>query len=240
MCKHENIINVIECNIFFVFSCLWGAGLEVVRAQFEFGRRSFNEHFDSGRLLSLKFNPLSTDLYFNQRLTLANDLDPDSSFYSDLNSCDYLVEDQFNDILNCKVRNKEYFSSLHLNIRSLQANLDGLTNLLSNLNMDFSVIAVTETWTRDTTNPFDIENFKFVYKHRTCNPGGGVGLYLTKQFRADLNLNNNETAESLFIEIVNPRGKNIIVGVIYRPPNTDVNLFIHNFDELLGKISREQ
>ena len=50
---------------------------------------------------------------------------------------------------------------------------------------------------------------------------------------------NNETAESLFIEIVNPRGKNIIVGVIYRPPNMDVNLFIHNFDELLGKISRE-
>ena len=75
-----------------------------------------------------------------------------------------------------------------------------------------------------------------------CNPGGGVGLYLTKQLRfktrADLNL-NNETAESLFIEIVNPRGKNIIVGVIYRPPNMDVNLFIHNFDELLGKISRE-
>ena len=29
------------------------------------------------------------------------------------------------------------------------------------------------------------------------------------------------------------------MGVIYRPPNTDVNLFIHNFDELLGKISRE-
>ena len=99
MCKHENIINVIECNIFFVFSCLWGAGLEVVRAQFEFCRRSFNEYFDSDRLLSLKFNPLSTDLYFNQCLTLANDLDPDSNFYSDLNSCDYLVEDQFNDTL---------------------------------------------------------------------------------------------------------------------------------------------
>ena len=56
----------------------------------------------------------ATDLYFNQRLTLANDLDPDSNFYSDLNSCDYLVENQFNDILNCKVRNKGYFSLLHL------------------------------------------------------------------------------------------------------------------------------
>ena len=93
---------------------------------------------------------------------------------------------------------------LHLNIRSLQANLDGLTNLLSNLNMDFSVIAVTETWICDTTNLFDIENFKFVHKRRTCNPGGGVSLYLIKQSRfktrADLNLNNYETAESLFIE----------------------------------------
>ena len=128
---------------------------------------------------------------------------------------------------------------LHLNIRSLQANLDGLTNLLSNLNMDFSVIAATETWIRDTTNLFDIENFKFVHEHRTCNPGGGVGLYLTKQLRfktrADLNLNNNETAESLFIEIVNPRGKNIIVGVIYRPPNTDVIILMNYWEKFPEK-----
>ena len=92
-------------------------------------------HYDSDHLLSLKFNPLSTDLYFNQHPTLANDLDPDSNFYSNLNYCDYLVENQFNDILNNKVRNKEHFSKFHLNIRSLQANLDGLTNLLSNLNL---------------------------------------------------------------------------------------------------------
>ena len=36
-------------------------------------------------------------------------------------------------------------SLFHLNIRSLQENLDGLSNLLSNLNTEFSVIAVTET-----------------------------------------------------------------------------------------------
>ena len=61
---------------------------EFLHAIFE--QQNGSVHFDSDRLLSLKFNPLSTDLYFNQHLTLANDLDPDSNSYSDLNSCDYI------------------------------------------------------------------------------------------------------------------------------------------------------
>ena len=56
--------------------------------------------------------------------------------------------------------------------------------------------------------------------------------------RADLNLNNTEPAESLFIEIFNPRRKNIVLGVIYRPPTANVSPFTHNFDEILEKISR--
>ena len=46
-------------------------------------------------------------------------------------------------------------------------------------------------------------------------------------------------AESLFIEIVKPQGKNIVTGVIYRPPNQNVDEFLTMTNELLSKISKE-
>ena len=81
------------------------------------------------------------------------------------------------------------FSLLHLNIRSLQCNASKLTDLLSNLNLKFSLIGISETW--------------------------------------------------LFIEIVKPQGKNIVTGVIYRPPNQNVDEFLTMTNELLSKISKE-
>jgi hypothetical protein len=113
------------------------------------------------------------------------------------------------------------------------------------LSSQFSVIAITETWLHDTNHLVDIENYNFIHKHCTSSYGGGIGLYLSKQLpfknRPDLCLesNNNNIVESLFIEICNPNGKNIIVGVLYRPPASNVNLFVQKFDDLLGKISSE-
>ena len=197
-------------------------------------------HFDSDRLASLKYNPLIMDLHKYRHLTLTND--PDSNFNVGSNSCNYFVGDEFNEMMKNNVNNKNHLSLLHLNIRSLNANLEKLTYLLSNLNSEFSVIGITETWLQNTAHLVDIENYSFVHKHRT-SPGGGVGLYLSKQLnfkmRLDLCSDRTETMESLFIEICNPNGKNIIVGVIYRPPNMDVNLFLNTFNETLGKISKE-
>ena len=202
-------------------------------------------HYDSDRLASLKFNLLLTDVYCHQRLTTTYNLDPDANFHAGSNICDYLIEERFNEIIKSRINNRDNFSLLHLNIRSLQANLDRLTELLSCLSSQFSVIAITETWLHDTNHLVDIENYNFIHKHCTSSYGGGIGLYLSKQLpfknRPDLCLesNNNNIVESLFIEICNPNGKNIIVGVLYRPPASNVNLFVQKFDDLLGKISSE-
>jgi hypothetical protein len=97
-------------------------------------------HFDSDRLASLKYNPLITDLHNYRRLTLTNDLDPDSNFNVGSNSCNYFVEDEFNEMMKNNVNNKNHLSLLHLNIRSLNANLEKLTDLLSNLNSEFPLL----------------------------------------------------------------------------------------------------
>lgn len=57
--------------------------------------------------------------------------------------------------------------------------------------------------------------------------------------RNDLIFSDQLCAESLFIEINSVKGKNTIVGIIYRPPNQNVADFIANLNIVMAKISRE-
>ena len=52
---------------------------------------------------------------------------------------------------------------------------------------------------------------------------------------------DSNIAESLFFfaKVIKPHGKNIIVGVIYRPPNQNLDSFLNEFNELTEKILRE-
>jgi exonuclease III len=64
-----------------------------------------------------------------------------------------------------------------------------------------------------------------VSKKLHTKKGGGVGIYVAEKLQhklcKDLNVNIENTIESTFIEIATETGKNIIVGVVYRPPNND-------------------
>ena len=59
--------------------------------------------------------------------------------------------------------------------------------------------------------------------------GGGVGLYVSKQLefksRNELDKNIEDIIETKFIEIMNKNGKNIIIGVVYRPPSGNFDSF---------------
>lgn len=203
--------------------------------------------FDYDRLSTLYFNPL----LFNtgHHLALNSNLDPDcTNIFAELNNTpsEYYIEDQFNEMLKNESKSAwAGFSVLHLNIRSISHNWSRLTDLLSSLDVHFSAIGVTETWLKDSNHLVDIEGYSFTHNYRTNKTGGGVGLYLSNdlnfKIRADLHFGdqNTESAESLFIEIINPHGKNIIVGVIYRPPGGNPNIFVNDFNELAEKIARE-
>ena len=96
---------------------------------------------------------------------------------------------------------------------------------------------------QNTSHLLDINGFSFFHKHRSSRIGGGVGLYLSENFdsriRDDLCFENDAIPELLFLEIDNSIGKNIIIGVIYRPPNQDVASFLSSYNKLLSKITKE-
>ena len=197
-------------------------------------------HYDHDRLSQLLFNLLTANL--NRYLIRSDDIDPDAYVNFD-SRCDYYVEDKFNEMLHNQIQNDNYFSIFYLNIRSLQNKLDDLITLLTNLDVKFSIVGITETWLQNSAHNVDIDGYDFVFKNREFKLGGGVGLYVSNdlnfKIREDIRVPNEEVMEPLFIEIIRPHGKNIIVGIIYRPPNQSVDVFVENFSEILAKISRE-
>ena len=128
-----------------------------------------------------------------------------------------------------KKARKSRLSFMQVNIRSLQCNLDGLTNMLLHLDLKFSFIGISETWLKDISHTCDIlPGYKFIHNHRIDADGGGVGLYLAENFelknRPDLVFQNSQCAESLFAEVIRPKQK--IIGVLYRLPNQNLQDFL--------------
>ena len=74
---------------------------------------------------------------------------------------------------------------------------------------------------------------------------GGTMIYVADRInfkpRKDLEIYQSKDLESSFIEIINPKESNDIIGVIYRHPNMNTTHFIDNkFNELMLKLSLER
>ena len=75
--------------------------------------------------------------------------------------------------------------------------------------------------------------------HPKHGKGGGVAILVVIfriKLRADLHI---EGSEYLFIEMLKDNGKNVIVGIIYRPPNHNLDNFLSKLDEFLSIIAQE-
>lgn len=80
-----------------------------------------------------------------------------------------------------------------------------------------------------------LPDYTFIYQPSNTL-AGGVGSYIKKSIkftiREDLSSVSQES-ESLWIEINNNNTKNIICGVIYRHPSTNLELFFDQFYPVL-------
>ena len=197
-------------------------------------------HYGYDRLNSLLFNPIEQSS-LSDKSTMYN-LDPDNHLSSCITLSDYFTEDEVNGKTSVSLHNPSYFSVLHLNARSLSKNIDNLKLLLGSLQKSFYAICVSETWLTDlSSDEVEIPGYKFISSHRVIS--GGTGIYLQEHFenslRSDCNHSDPDAIESLFVEINNPHGKNIVVRAIYRPPNQNTTAFLDIFNNILSKVFRE-
>ena len=146
-----------------------------------------------------------------------------------------------------KIPNQEKsLSFFHINSCSLNKNFEELQNLLQSTNIQFDVIAITKTRiTQNTSVTQNIELRNYSFEHTpTESSARGTLLYIASHLsyktRSDLNIYEKFELESTFVEIINRKKSNIIVGTIYRHPEMDVTEFNNIFNNLLKKINQEQ
>ena len=178
----------------------------------------------------------------NNSFQLNNPTDPLNSELNEQETkdCLYYLADEFNEKIN---EHPIEFSTIHFNSRSMTKNFDQITAYLSSISHNFSAIALTETWlSPDNESLFCLDGYNFVNKNRLTGKGGGVGLFLRNELdyiiRNDLN-SDFSTCETVFVEINVPKGQNVIVGVLYRPPKSNVDNYLTYFDSLLKRLSKE-
>lgn len=132
-------------------------------------------------------------------------------------------------------------SVLHINIRSLIKNMAKLEEMLLESSVDPDIIAISETWlTNSKTTNIHLPGYNFFFSNSTKGnvnnkySAGGVGVFVKKSLNVSEYDHTNmhcKDAEDIWLS-VSLGNKQIIVGVIYRHPHSN----IVEFQEKICKI----
>jgi len=154
---------------------------------------------------------------------------------------DAMTENDVNDTISCQYYNSGHFIEytkqlttkdlfmVHCNVRSLNKNLCYLQQYLSELYYKPDIIAISETRINSTNSHLhdhQMHGYSFFHCDSTTK-AGGVGAYIKNTIDAKhiQELSKSfDGCESLWIE-VGLNKENIIVGVVYRHPHNNMNVF---------------
>ena len=147
----------------------------------------------------------------------------------------YIEERQLNDFF--EFQHMAAINVMHINCRSMKKNFNDIVNLISTLSGSLTAIALTETWlTTLNEDTYKLPGYKFISQTRINKTGGGVGIFICNDFlyktRSDL-CRMTCNIECLFVEITQREKPSVLIGCIYRPPNTDVVAFNSEFESIL-------
>ncbi|CAL4060163.1 unnamed protein product [Meganyctiphanes norvegica] len=121
--------------------------------------------------------------------------------------------------------------------------------MLNSINNPFHILAFTETWLKaDNYNLVEFDDYEHICKIRPVDnnfdmkeTGGGLSIFIKKhiqyKLREDLNF-MLPFVETLFIEVPH-NNKTFLIGVIYRIPNTSIDLFNDTINSLIEPIKNE-
>ena len=129
---------------------------------------------------------------------------------------------------------------LHLNVRSIPAILSAFQSYLNTLEHHFSFIGLTETWLKPlNVSVYGIEGHNHVGITRENTKGGGVSVFISQEFvYSEMNdfCMITDYIECLFVKL-SIKDSSYVVGVVYRPPDSNITLFNEKMNDILSKIS---
>ena len=142
-----------------------------------------------------------------------------------------LCPDEFNHSFRDSPENT--FSVSHINIRSLNTNIDSFNLFYSDIiKHKFSIIGVSEIWQISGDNLFHLDDYRLEYRVRDTGRGGGVAAYIKPGLRYTVIYKDVSHSESIWLNI-QLNSKSAVVGIVYRKPNTNVSEFRDSLIETL-------
>ena len=178
---------------------------------------------------------------------IINDDDSDNEFdgpeFDQPLSCSYYSCEDF---VKAKFESQKNFSILHMNIHSIQLHIEELKILLDAIDYEFDIIAVSESKLKSEPQiDISISGFHTPYCTYTEAEKGGTILYISNKLnfkpRKDLEVYASKELESSFVEIVNKKTSNAIVGVIYRHPKMNPTEFTETkLTHVVDKLTKEK
>ena len=160
------------------------------------------------------------------------------------NKCSYYVPSDFRNAISAHGEN---FSVFSLNCRSLPAHWHEIKDLIacmSSSEFSFDIIGFSEIFRPKSGIAYSLEGYHELLtniREETDDGRGGVGIFIKDKYtfniRTDLSVFLPHVLESLFVELVIPKRKNIIIGCLYRqntPPLADVDTFVQNILHIIA------
>jgi len=133
---------------------------------------------------------------------------------------------------------------LSLNIQSISAKFNEFQEFLANFKFD--VLCLQELWRMHDPAIFSLDGYHNMYfKSRHNNvQGGGVGIFVSNQLKVvqlpDISIFIDKVIETVFVEIEIAKNKKIVVGSIYRPNSSYIDLTssqqLEQFNEAMSTI----
>ena len=129
-------------------------------------------------------------------------------------------------------------------IRGISSKRTQLMNLIDTAVHDREpdLILLSETWLTPFSPAFSIPGYELHHLDRKNKKGGGVGILSSSKLRCtvrtDLSSNLPES-ECITLEIALRNGEHCLVSSMYRPPNSEIPVFLASYSSLICAMKKE-
>ena len=151
-----------------------------------------------------------------------------------LDSCDYV---EMNNLITTE---KGDLTIIQLNVRGITSKQTKVKELIdtSIKSNTPDIILLCETWLNPFSLGLNIAGYDTYWNDTIRKKGGGAILVSSRLRHQKIQTSNHSSFESLFIEILINPTKKLICGSVYRPPNTNLDQFLTEYEEMLRELKK--